>query len=130
MMYHLWRGLEVGWAASDIVSYPALASFRIWVTPNCRPASTRAKKTAASTTMIATITEVIQVSLRVVQVILRVSARTSLANCARLVFFFGWLCATAAGEAIAAAALAARLLIACGVEPGFLAMAAFFKLVF
>ena len=60
------------------------------------------------------------------------SARTSLANCGRLVFFFfGWFCATAAaGVFRAAAVFAARFLIACGLEPGFLAMAAFFKLVF
>src|SRR5205085_1617098 len=51
------------------------------------PASTTKKNPAASTTMIATMTEVIQVSRRVVQVILRTSARTSLANCAMVVFF-------------------------------------------
>ena len=85
---------------------------------------------------VATITEVIQVSLRVVQVILRASARTSLANCGMLVFFLGWpefldwVWATAVGAFIAAAVFAARFLIACGLEPGFLAMAAFFKLVF
>ena len=39
--------------------------------------------------MIATITEVIQVSRRLVQVILRASARTSRKNWAMLVFFFG-----------------------------------------
>jgi hypothetical protein len=39
--------------------------------------STLRKKMAASTTMIPTITDVIQVSRRLVQVILRASARTS-----------------------------------------------------
>jgi len=91
-----------------------------------RALSTPQKNRDASSTMIATMTEVIQVSLRLVQVILRASARTSRANCAGLVFLLGasdW--ATAAGEAIAAAVLAARFLIACGGRaPDFLAMAA------
>src|SRR5258708_3909166 len=43
----------------------------------------------ASSTMIPTITEVIQVSRRLVQVILRASERTSRANWARLVRFLG-----------------------------------------
>src|SRR5215218_3260431 len=72
--------------------------------------------------MIATITEVIQVSRRLVQVILRASARTSRANCARLVFFFGAVWASADAGAMTAAVLAARFFIACGLEPGFLAI--------
>src|SRR3954451_17810520 len=76
----------------------------------------------ATTTMIATITEVIQVSRRLVQVILRASARTSRANCARLVFFFGAVWASADAGAMTAAVLAARFFIACGLEPGFLAI--------
>jgi len=91
-------------------------------------ASTAAKNSAASATMIATITEVIQVSRRLVQVIRRASARTSRANWARLTRFFGSGVATAPGVAMTAAVRAARFLIACGDFPGFLAMAAFFKL--
>ena len=74
--------------------------------------------------MIPTITEVIQVSLRVVQVIFRASERTSLANCARLTRFLGADGGAARGDAgaIAAAVFAARFLIAVGVEPGFLAI--------
>src|SRR5687768_1033941 len=74
--------------------------------------------------MIATMTEVIQVSLREVQVILRASARTSRMNWPGLVFFFGAASATGEDEPIATAVFAARFLIACGVEPGFLAMVA------
>src|SRR6476661_1094455 len=74
--------------------------------------------------MMATITEVIQVSRRVVQVILRASERTSRANWASEVRFLGASDASAPGAAIAAAVLAARLRIW---EPGFLAMAAFFN---
>ena len=43
------------------------------------PSTTR-KNTAVKVTMMATMTEVIQVSFQVGQVILRVSARTSLTN--------------------------------------------------
>src|ERR1700751_1245454 len=74
------------------------------------------------TTMIATITEVIQVSLRLGQVILRASARTSRKNWAGVVFFFAGGGAPAAGELITAAVLAARRLIADGLVPGFLAI--------
>src|SRR3569833_2888474 len=75
--------------------------------------------------MIATSTEVIQVSRRLVQVILRASERTSRANWPRLTrFFFGASAASAEDGAITAAVLAARLRIAVGAEPGFLAMAA------
>ena len=90
------------------------------------PPSTAMKNSDATTTMMKTITEVIQVSLRVVQVILRVSARTSRKNCTGLVRFFGAagaaLVAAAPAGAIAAAVLAARDLIADGLDPGFLAM--------
>src|SRR5258706_11500278 len=82
----------------------------------------------ASSTMIPTITEVIQVSRRLVQVILRASERTSRANWARLVRFFGGARAAAEGLAMTAAVLAARLRIACGLLPDFLAMSAFFEL--
>src|SRR5580693_6625046 len=78
----------------------------------------------ATTTMMATITEVIQVSRLVVQVTLRASARTSRANWAMLVRFLGAARAAAEGEAITAAVLAARLRMADGLLPGFLAMAA------
>src|SRR5947208_3623218 len=78
----------------------------------------------ATSTMMATITEVIQVSRRVVQVILRASVRTSLKNCIRLNGFFGGASADAEGLAMTAAVLAARLRIACGLLPDFLAMAA------
>ena len=86
--------------------------------------STRDRKIAAMTTMIATMTEVIQVYLRVVQVILRASERTSRKNWAMLTRFLGAAGVVASGEAgaIAAAVLAARFLIAVGVEPGFLAI--------
>src|SRR5688500_13943769 len=81
-MYHLWRGLPLGGetAASDMLRYPAVASFRSHVIPKFRIQFTTKKKKAASTTMIATMTEVIQVSLRLVQVILRASPRTSRKN--------------------------------------------------
>ena len=72
--------------------------------------------------MIATITEVIHVSRRLVQVILRASARTSRKNWTMLVFFFGAACASADAGARTAAVLAARFFIACGVDPGFLAI--------
>jgi len=90
------------------------------------PPSTAVKNSEASTTMMKTITEVIQVSLRVVQVILRASARTSRKNCTGLVRFFGAGAAApvapAPAGAIAAAVLAARFFIADGLDPGFLAM--------
>src|SRR5258708_28510924 len=82
----------------------------------------------ASSTMIPTITEVIQVSRRLVQVMLRASERTSRANGARLVRFLGGARAAADGLAMTAAVLAARLRIACGLLPDFLAMSAFFEL--
>src|SRR5882757_10853710 len=78
----------------------------------------------ATTTMMATITEVIQVSRRVVQVILRASAPTSSKNLTMLNGFFGGASAPAEGLAMAAAVLAARLRIADGLVPGFLAMVA------
>jgi len=90
--------------------------------------STTAKKPMATTTMMATITEVIQVSRRDVQVILRASERTSRANWAMLGRFLAGASAAAEGLAMTAAVLAARLRIADGFVPGFLAMAAFFEL--
>ena len=91
------------------------------------------KNMAARTTMIATMTEVIQVSLRLVHVILRASARTSRKNLG--VFSKVWIrpgplrtsavAALAAGVAMTAAVLAARARIACGVLPDFLAMRRF-----
>ena len=48
---------------------------------NARPVSTRKKNTEAIATMMKTITEVIQVSLRLGHTILRPSARTWLKNC-------------------------------------------------
>src|SRR5579862_9159625 len=88
------------------------------------PASTSQKKIIATTTMMATITEVIQVSRRVVQVILRASERTSRANCASVVFFLAGASVEADGPAMTAAVLAARYRIADGLVPGFLAMSA------
>src|SRR3569833_3295431 len=68
--------------------------------------------------MIATSTEVIQVSRRLVQVILRASERTSRANWPRLTrFFFGASAASAEDGTNTAAVLAARLRIAVGAEP-------------
>src|SRR5450755_322788 len=78
----------------------------------------------AKTTMMATITEVIHVSRRVVQVILRASMRTSRKNWTMLNGFFGGASAAAEGLAMIAAVLAARLRIADGLVPGFLAMSA------
>src|SRR5579864_7022373 len=52
-------------------------------------ASTPKKNRAAATTMMPTITEVIQVSFQLVQVTLRASARTSRRNWAGLTRFFG-----------------------------------------
>ena len=89
------------------------------------------KNSAARTTMIATMTEVIQVSLRLVQVILRASARTSRKNFGAFIRFwmrpgrFATAAAPPEGAAMAAAVLAARSRIACGVFPGFLAMRRF-----
>src|SRR5690242_12498132 len=94
------------------------------LTEKLTPASTSQKKMAANTTMMATITEVIQVSRRVVQVILRASERTSRANWAIEVRFLGASDAKALGAAIAAAVLAARLRIW---EPCFLAISAVFN---
>ena len=74
--------------------------------------------------MMATITEVIQVSRRLVQVILRASVRTSRKNWTMLNGFFGGASAAAEGLAMTAAVLAARLRIADGLVPGFLAMSA------
>ena len=92
---------------------------------------TTAKKMAARTTMIATMTEVIQVSCRLVQWILRPSARTSRKNFGVLASAWkkpGPFCgaaATADGVAMTDAVLAARSRIACGFFPGFLAMRRF-----
>src|SRR4051812_28074239 len=95
-MYHLWRGLDgaagaaagvsAAWAMGQV---PGVANLRNWDISSPRPVSTSQKKIAATTTMMNTITEVIQVSLRLVQVILRISARTSWKNCTGLVRFFG-----------------------------------------
>src|SRR6185437_11240712 len=57
---------------------PRLPSLSIWFMTNEKPASTLKKKIADITTMMPTITEVIQVSFQLVQVTLRASARTSL----------------------------------------------------
>src|ERR1700693_1807939 len=92
-------------------------------------ASTTAKKPMAITTMMATITEVIQVSRRLVQVIFLASMRTSRKNWTRFNFFFGCASAAADGLAMTAAVLAARLRIADGLVPGFLAMSALQTLV-
>src|SRR5436190_8474593 len=136
-MYHLWRGLPLGaaTAASDMVfSYPPLASFRIWVIPRWMTVFTAQKKNAARITMIATMTEVIQVSRRLVQVILRASARTSRKNFgaparAWTKLTFGLAGApTPPGAAITAAVRLARSWIACGRLPDFFAMR-LFKLV-
>ena len=91
-------------------------------------ASTTKKKAAARVTMIATMTEVIQVSRRLVQVILRASERTSRKNWAGEVRRLAGAPASADGWAMTAAVRAARLFIAFGEDPGFLAMTAFFKL--
>ena len=95
-----------------------------------RAVLTSQKNSAARTTMIATITEVIQVSLRLVQVILRASARTSRKNFGAPMtnwIRFGPLATTAVAEgfAMTVAVLAARSRIACGDFPGFLAMRRF-----
>src|SRR3569623_3385893 len=82
------------------------------------PASTNQKN------IMATISEVIQGSRRLGQVTLRASARTSLANCGRLVRFFGVASVAADGDAMTAAVFAARSRIACGRLPDLFAMAA------
>ena len=75
--------------------------------------------------MMATITEVIQVSRRLVQVILRASARTSRKNCARLVRFFGGgLRERGRRRHDARPSWPRRFRIADGLVPGFLAMGA------
>jgi len=92
---------------------------------------TIAKKMAARTTMIATMTDVIQVSWRLVQWILRASARTSRKNFGAPMieairpgpFWAG--AATADGVAMTVAVRAARSRIACGDFPGFLAIRRF-----
>src|SRR5436189_4667085 len=128
-MYHLWRGLPAGigaaavWAASAIDQLPDKTSLRKFWTPMLMMKSTSQKKAAEISTMMNTITEVIQVSRREVQVILRASARTSWANWTGLVRFFGGAgAARADAGAIAAAVLEARAFIACGLLPGFLAV--------
>src|SRR5215217_4297205 len=78
-MYHLCRGLAGLASVMVTVSYWPIA--RIYCEAKVRPASTTKKNTLATTTMMKTITEVIQVSLRLGHTILRASARTWLANC-------------------------------------------------
>ena len=79
------------------IGYSALASFSRRVTTACSTASTPKKNSAVITTMIPTITEVIQVSFQLVQVTLRASARTSRRNWIGLNGFFGACrCATRA----------------------------------
>src|SRR5690606_35356558 len=92
------------------LSHPAFVMLRINCIARPIPKSTTRRNTAAMATMIPTMTEVIEVSLRLVQVILRASARTSRKNCAGGVFFFGaWTDEEPA--AIAAAVFAARSLM-------------------
>src|SRR6202012_5105475 len=106
---------------------PQLPNRMMPLTPRLHRKSTRNRNSETVTTMMNTITEVIQVSLREVQVTLRASARTSAMNCGRLVRFFG---AGASTEAVGAtAALAAGLaagavLVFCAVgrAPGVLAI--------
>src|SRR6478672_4382247 len=81
-MYHLCRGLAAGLDVASVMgglSYWPIA--RMKREAKVRPASTTKKKIEAITTMMKTITEVIQVSLRLGHTILRPSARTWLANC-------------------------------------------------
>src|SRR5687768_2773038 len=125
-MYHLWFEVSARSAASafmSVVSYPAFASCSSSRMALLRPKSTSPKKAAARATMMPTITEVIQVSLRLVQVILRPSARTSRKNCGSGVRFLGGVCAAdEEPPAMAAAVLAARSLMPGAL--GFLAMEA------
>src|SRR5436305_7970899 len=114
-MYHLWRGLDgavVVSAASDMsLLLSSRGHLEDGLTEKLTPASTSQKNRAAVSTMMATITEVIQVSRRVVQVTLRASERTSRANWASEGRFFGAWEAKALGAAITAAVFAARLRI-------------------
>src|SRR5438552_18835985 len=94
-MYHLWFGLAVrAWAS--VMVYPAFASLRTWVIAACSSPSTPAKKIAVMITMMPTMTEVIQVSFQLVQVILRPSARTSRRNCTGFDNGFGFFASIAA----------------------------------
>ena len=79
-MYHLWRGLDGRASAASAGMVDRLLRPRISAgacMPWPRTLSTTTKNSAVSSTMMNTITEVIQVSWRLVQVILRASARTS-----------------------------------------------------
>ena len=77
---------------------------------NVSPESTIQKNSVAIRTMMKTITEVIQVSLRLGQTILRASARTWLKNCGIEVFYFGAAesIVTVAGAPAATGALPGR----------------------
>src|SRR6185437_2829540 len=104
------------------------------LTPTLARKSTRNRNSDTAITMISTITEVIQVSLREVQVTLRASARTSAMNWAGLTRVFGAGASTEAAGATAALAVglpAEAVLVFCAVgrAPGVLAMAALQTLV-
>src|ERR1700744_2708322 len=93
-MYHLWRGLETGAGAVSLMIvflnfYSALAHWSRNFMPVLRMVSTPKKKLAVTTTMIPTITEVIQVSFQVVQVTFFRSASVSRRNCNGLKGFLG-----------------------------------------
>src|SRR5690606_21105592 len=88
-------------SCARLLYWPRLRTKRV---TNPRPVSTTQKKAAAISTMMKTITEVIQVSLRLGHTILRASARTWLMNCGIDVFFLGAGASTATVAAPGAAA--------------------------
>src|SRR5690606_33725653 len=108
-------GLRRGVGHGFGLSYWPIA--RMWRDANASPVSTTKKNTAAMVTMMKTITEVIQVSLRLGHTILRRSAFTWLTNCGMEVRFFG----ADASAATAAPAMAGWAV--WGRRPGVLALA-------